>query len=77
MSEKDKEKGKELNYEQAFSELVGIVKALEDEEHTLEEAVTLFERGQALAKHCADLLEKTELRVNQLTEDGKLEEFPE
>ncbi len=72
-----KDEVKELNYEQAFAELAEIVKALEGEEHTLEEAVALFERGQVLAKHCADLLEKTELRVTQLTEDGQQEEFSE
>jgi exodeoxyribonuclease VII small subunit len=73
MAEKDDVK--KLNYEQAFAELVSTVTALEEEEHTLEEAVALFERGQALAKHCADLLEKTELRISQLTEDGQQEEF--
>ena len=67
----------QMSYEQAFAELAEIVKALEGEEHTLEEAVALFERGQVLAKHCADLLEKTELRVTQLTEDGQQEEFSE
>jgi len=72
-----KDEVKELNYEPAFAELAEIVKALEGEEHTLEEAVALFERGQVLAKHCADLLEKTELRVTQLTEAGQQEEFSE
>ena len=32
------------------------------------------ERGQALIKHCSDLLEKAELKVKQLTGDG-LSEF--
>ena len=49
----------ELTYEQAYAELEGIVAALESGEHTLEEAMKLFERGQALSKHYAELLEKT------------------
>ncbi|NIR62278.1 MAG: exodeoxyribonuclease VII small subunit, partial [candidate division Zixibacteria bacterium] len=47
----------ELSYEQAFAELEEIVLSLEAEEHSLEKAISLYERGQNLAKHCADLLE--------------------
>lgn len=57
----------ELSYEEAFKELEAIVTALESDEHPLEEALSLFERGQALADHCADLLDNAELKVQQLT----------
>ena len=56
-----------LNYEQAFAELEKIVTALEAGDHPLDESLALFERGQALAKHCAGLLEKAELKVRMLT----------
>lgn len=56
-----------LSYEAAFAELDGIISALESNQRPLEEAMALFERGQALASHCAALLEKAELRVRQLT----------
>ena len=52
--------------EQAFAELENIVAALEAEERTLDEALAHFERGQALAKHCSNLLEKAELKIQQL-----------
>ncbi len=55
-----------LSYEQAFAELEEIIDGLETNEKSLEEAIALFERGQALAKHCAALLDKAELRVRQL-----------
>ena len=29
--------------------------------------MALFERGQALAKHCAGLLEQAELRIHQVS----------
>lgn len=57
-----------LSYEQAFAELEEIVYGLEANEKSLEEAIALFERGQALAKHCAGLLDKAEFRVRQLSE---------
>jgi exodeoxyribonuclease VII small subunit len=64
-----------LNYEQAFSELADIIIALETTENTLEQAIALYERGQALAKHCAELLDKAELRVRMLSlQDGMEEE---
>jgi exodeoxyribonuclease VII small subunit len=62
-----------LNYEQAFSELESIVNALETNQPSLDEAMALFERGQALAHRCASLLDTAELRVRQLS-DQKLEE---
>ena len=67
----------DLNFEQAFEELQKVVTALENEQHALEEALALFERGQELAKQCSALLEKAELRVQQLTEEGELEELKE
>ncbi len=60
-----------LTYEQAFAELEEIVYVLETNDKSLEEAIALFERGQELAKHCADLLEKAELRVRQLSEPSE------
>ncbi len=62
-----------LNYEQAFSELESIVNTLENNQPSLEEAMSLFERGQALAQRCASLLDTAELRVRQLS-DQKFEE---
>ena len=66
----------ELAYEQAFAELEGIVSALETELRPLEEAMALFERGQALAKRCTGLLDKAEIKVRQLTGD-KIEDIVE
>jgi exodeoxyribonuclease VII small subunit len=56
----------ELTYEQAYAELEGIVTLLEQEQTDLEATIGWFERGQALAKHCQELLDKAELRVRTL-----------
>jgi len=63
-----------MSYEQAFAELEEIVSGLESNQKTLEEAMEMFERGQALAQHCASLLEKAELRVRQLSQTENFEE---
>jgi exodeoxyribonuclease VII small subunit len=59
----------ELSYEEAFAELESIVDALEGEpaRNPLEDAMALFERGQALIKRCSELLDEAELRVRQLS----------
>ncbi len=64
-----------LTYEQAFAELEKIVGQLEGDLANLDQALQLFERGQALAKHCAALLEKAELKVQELTDGGELKDF--
>lgn len=64
-----------MSYEQAYTELEGIVDGLETNQKSLDEALALFERGQALAKHCAGLLDRAELKVQQINiQDGPLEE---
>ncbi len=64
-----------LSYEQAFAQLEKIVEQLEGDLANLDQALQLFERGQALAKHCAALLEKAELKVQELTDGGELRDF--
>ncbi|MFW5708643.1 MAG: exodeoxyribonuclease VII small subunit [Chloroflexota bacterium] len=63
----------ELSFEVAFAELEQIVEKLESGELNLEESVTLFERGRRLSEHCQTILDKAELRVNQINEDGTME----
>ena len=60
----------ELTYEEALAELEQIVSALEDEQNPLEEAMKLFERGQALVKKCGAALESAQLKVQKLAGDS-------
>lgn len=66
----------ELTYEVAFAELQEIVTTLEGEPASLDQAMTLFERGQALAKRCAQLLDEAELKVKRIT-GGELVDLEE
>lgn len=63
----------ELTYEEAFAELEGIVEALEGQQNPLEEAMKLFERGQALAARCGVLLESAQLKVRKLVGDSMVD----
>jgi len=59
----------ELTYEEAFTELESIVDALDEDgaRKPLEDAMSMFERGQALVRRCSELLEGAELKVRQLS----------
>ena len=52
-----------LTYEQARDELVAIVAKLEAGAATLDESVGLWERGEALAARCQDLLDGASERI--------------
>jgi exodeoxyribonuclease VII small subunit len=56
----------ELSYEEAMTELEGIVDSLEGEQNPLEDSMKLFERGQALVMYCGALLEAAQLKVQKL-----------
>jgi exodeoxyribonuclease VII small subunit len=64
--DEDKTPVEQLTYEQAFIELEQTIATLETDEQSLESALSLFERGQALAQRCADLLDKADLKVQRL-----------
>ncbi len=56
----------EMSFEEAFEELSTLVGKLESGDLELEESLGLFERGQALADRCSQLLEEAELSLRQL-----------
>lgn len=62
----------DMTFEQAYAELNDIINRMEEGDTPLDESVRLFERGQALTKHCESLLDDAELRVNRLHDDGSI-----
>ena len=67
MTHKPTQDIQEMDFETAFTALQANVAQLENEDLPLEKALALFERGQALAKRCAVLLEEAELKVRTLS----------
>jgi exodeoxyribonuclease VII small subunit len=65
----------DLSYEKALSELESILETLESETRDLETTLSLYERGCGLIRRCQDLLEKAELKVKILGENGQQQEM--
>ncbi len=55
-----------LSYEAALAELDEIITRLERGDVELEAAISAYERGAALTRHCAQLLDRTEQKITQL-----------
>ena len=56
-----------LPFERALAELEGIVRRLERGDVPLEDSIAIYERGEALKKHCEALLKRAEARIEQVT----------
>lgn len=56
-----------LSFEAAMGELENIVRRLESGDVSLEESVTLYERGHALRQHCEARLAAAQARIEQVS----------
>jgi exodeoxyribonuclease VII small subunit len=54
----------DLSYERARDELISIVAQLEGGQIGLEDSMTLWQRGEALAKHCNTWLDGAEAKLS-------------
>jgi exodeoxyribonuclease VII small subunit len=63
-----------LSFEDALAALESIVRNLESGQQKLEDAITAYERGAALKKHCEAKLAEAEARVQAIVAraDGTL-----
>ena len=56
-----------MNFETALAELEDIVEKLESGKVDLESSISIYERGEALKKHCEKLLKDAEARIEKIT----------
>jgi exodeoxyribonuclease VII small subunit len=56
-----------LSYEAARDQLLDVVRRLESGGESLEESLALWERGEALAKHCESWLDGARRRIDAAT----------
>lgn len=59
---------KDLPFEEALSQLEGIVRSLEGGKSTLAQAIAEYERGTALRRHCEAKLAEAEAKVQAVVE---------
>lgn len=55
-----------LSFEEAMAELERVVSELEGGQAPLDQSIALYERGEALRKHCDGRLKDAELRVQKI-----------
>lgn len=58
-----------LSFEKAVEELEAIVSALERGDVALDKSIEIYERGEALKKHCEALLNAAENRIEKIRLD--------
>ena len=63
-----------INFEQRMKELEDVVAALEGGSVSLDEMLTLYEKGVKLTKECMSVLDKADQRITALirSEDGSM-----
>jgi exodeoxyribonuclease VII small subunit len=62
-----------LSFEAALKQLEEIVTKLERGDVPLEESIAIYERGEALKKHCEAMLARAEERVEKIrSQEGKV-----
>lgn len=59
----------DLSFEKAVAELENIVARLERGDVALNESIAIYERGEALKKHCEALLSAAEHRIEKIRLD--------
>lgn len=70
----DDKKIEEMSFEEALAALEDVVRKLEGGQVPLEQSIDLYERGEALRKHCEGRLSAAELRVEKIVgADGETE----
>ena len=56
----------DLPFERAMEQLEEIVRRLERGDVPLDESVAIYERGEALKRHCEALLKRAEARIQKI-----------
>ncbi|MEQ8298324.1 MAG: exodeoxyribonuclease VII small subunit [Nitratireductor sp.] len=75
MADKPNEDIKAMSFEDALAALERIVDDLEKGDVPLEQSISIYERGEALKRHCDQLLKAAEAKVEKirLSREGKPE----
>jgi len=61
----------DMSFEDALTELEGIVGQLERGDAPLEKSITIYERGAKLKAHCEGKLKDAQMKVDKIVLDGQ------
>ena len=64
------QKIEDMSFEEALAALEDVVRNLEGGQVPLEKSIDLYERGEALRRHCEDRLKAAEMRVEKIVGSG-------
>jgi exodeoxyribonuclease VII small subunit len=58
-----------MTFEQAIQQLKGIVDRIEQGQIPLQDSLEQYEKGMALIRHCRDILQKAEQRIERISKE--------
>lgn len=69
---------KEVSFEEAMSELDNIVQKLENNQLSLDESISMYQKGIELSNYCSKKLDQAERKITMLVQDkeGNISETP-
>jgi len=70
---KNKDEIAKLTFEQAIGQLKEIVTRIEQGQIALQDSLDQYEKGMALIKHCRDILQKAEKRIEKISKEEPTE----
>lgn len=60
-----------LSFEDALRALEGVVRQLESGDVALDQSIALYERGEALRRHCQTRLDAAQARIEAIVQDSR------
>ena len=66
---KNRDEISKLTFEQAIHQLKDIVSKIEQGEIPLQDSLDQYEKGMALIKHCREILQKAEKRIEKISKE--------
>ncbi|HIJ72326.1 MAG TPA: exodeoxyribonuclease VII small subunit [Planctomycetes bacterium] len=74
MAKDEKKDITNLSFEEAITELTGIVDKIESGQVPLQTSIEQYEKGMALIKRCRGILQAAEKKIEKVSQDGDKED---
>ena len=74
-AKKEQNENNNLSVDEAFAKIEEKIQALEKEDISLDDSFKEYQEGMTLLKHCHEMIESVEKKVQKIATDGRLEEF--